>query len=264
MSDHRGRFVWHELMTSDPKGAQKFYGDVVGWTFHNMPMEGLEGGYTMLGTGPTPDTSVGGIAKLESDPAAPAGAPPHWLGYVAVPDVDAGAKKAESLGAKVIVAPTDIPTVGRFSVIADPQGAVLSLFKGNQEMPEPTGMPTDRQISWNELMTTDQAGAWAFHSEMFGWEKGEAIDMGPMGTYQIVLRKGQPIGGTMKIPEGMPMPPSWIYYFRVPALDASIAAATAGGGKLCNGPMEVPGGDRVAQLTDPQGATFGLHEVKKA
>ncbi len=216
----------------------------------------------MVGAGEGPETSVGGIAKLTDDIAA-AGAPPHWLGYVAVADVDAATEKAARLGASVKIPPTDIPEVGRFSVIADPQGAVLSIFRGTSEMPEPTGKPGLRQFSWMELITTDHRKALGFYSELFGWTAGPGHDMGPLGVYQIFERKGMETGGMFDKPKEMPAPPMWMYYVSVPDLDASIARLGAGGGKLLMGPHEVPGGDRIAQAADPYGAIFALHEAKK-
>jgi len=122
MSDSQGNFVWYELDTSDVQGAIKFYKDVIGWGTQRFGES-----YVMWTAGETP---VGGVMMLP-DEAKKMGAPPHWIAYVAADDVDALTKKAESLGAKTHVPPQDIPKVGRFSVIADPQGAVIALLKGS-------------------------------------------------------------------------------------------------------------------------------------
>src|SRR5439155_23231001 len=135
MSDTQGSFVWYELMTTDVQGAIRFYRDVIGWG--TQAFEGGEMPYSMWSVGETP---IGGVLPLPAE-ARKAGAPPHWIGYVAAGDVDALTKKAESLGAKTCVPPKDIPTVGRFSVIADPQGAVIALFKGTGEMTRPAEPP---------------------------------------------------------------------------------------------------------------------------
>jgi len=84
--------------------------------------------------------------------------------------------------------------------------------------------------------------------------------MGPMGTYRIYGVGEQRLGGMMVIPKGAPMPPMWIYYVSTSDLEAAIGRATRKGGKVMNGPMDVPGG-RIAQLTDAQGAAFALHQV---
>ncbi|NEP13284.1 MAG: VOC family protein [Symploca sp. SIO2C1] len=117
-----GTFGWCELMTTDTEAAKSFYGELLGWTLKDMSMEGTS--YTTISAG---DEEIGGIMSV-SAPAVQGNPPPHWGVYVTVEDVDASAKKAEELGATILVSPMDIPDVGRFSVIQDPQGAVLSII----------------------------------------------------------------------------------------------------------------------------------------
>jgi hypothetical protein len=112
-----GAFSWSELMTPDVAPAKKFYGKLFGWEMQDMPMEGMT--YTVLNAGGSP---VGGIMAT---PKEAAGAPPHWGTYVTVSDVDATAKQAVELGGTLLVSPRDIPGVGRFCLIRDPQGAML-------------------------------------------------------------------------------------------------------------------------------------------
>ena len=99
-------------------------------------------------------------------------------------NVDATAAQAKKLGGKVLHGPQDIPTVGRFAVIADPQGASLSLFTpggGPMTLHDPS---KDGEFCWNELMTSDGAAGSAFYSQLFGWRILQEMDMGPMGTYR--------------------------------------------------------------------------------
>src|SRR6185295_20227567 len=104
-------------------------------------------------------------------------------------------------------------------------------------------------------------GAWKFYEALFGWEKTSAMDMGEMGTYQMFGRGGGiPNGGIMKPPPGAPA--AWMPYAMVKDAKAAAATATANGGKIVNGPMEVPGGDWIAQGLDPQGAMFAVHSLK--
>ena len=127
MSDNdTGRFVWYELMTTDPQAAIAFYGEVIGWKA--QPFEG--GPYTMWVGSQGP---LGGTMPLP-EPAKKMGAPPHWMAHVEVADVDQSAARARELGGHVYVEPQDIPTIGRFAVIADPQGASISIFKPLQGM----------------------------------------------------------------------------------------------------------------------------------
>jgi uncharacterized protein len=252
MSDSQGNFVWYELHTSDVNAAIPFYEDVIGWKTETFG--GGDNPYVMWTAGGPP---LGGVMTLQEE-ARKMGAPPHWLAYVAADDVDALTKKAESLGAKTYVAPMDIPTVGRFSVIADPQGAVIALFKGAGPETAPPAETPNGHFSWHELMAADLESAFRFYSQLFGWQKTDAVEM-PTGTYQMYGKGGRTFGGMMTKPKDYPAPPHWLYYVKVGDLDAALARVKKGGGSVMNGPMEVPGGDRVAQCMDPQGAAFALH-----
>jgi uncharacterized protein len=115
----------------------------------------------------------------------------------------------------------------------------------------------DGDISWTELMTADLDGAWAFYEKVFGWVKTDAMEMPGMGTYQMFGVGDLTLGGMMKTMEGVP--PNWGYYIKVADIHAAIKRATDRGASVLNGPMEIPGGDLVAQLMDNQGGAFSLH-----
>src|SRR5690242_3298508 len=112
---NKGRFVWYEYLTRDVQAGIAFYSDVVGWK--TQPF-GEDNGYTMWVGSQGP---LGGVMRMP-DEAAKSGASPFWMAHVQVDDVDATAAQATKLGGKVWKDPTDIPTVGRFAVIGDPQG----------------------------------------------------------------------------------------------------------------------------------------------
>ncbi len=252
----RGRFVWYELMTTDMKAAATFYPKVTGWSvedWEDSPMP-----YQIWKAG---DTGIGGSMALP-DEAKAMGAPPQWMSYVTVADVDASSRQADGLGGQVLKAPDDIPKVGRFSVISDPQGAMLILFRPTGDGPGPQGPPSPGRFSWHELMTSDPDRAWEFYRELFGWTKHDAVDMGEAGSYQMFGYPDMPVGGIFKQPAKGTGKPAWLYYVMVPDLDGALDQVRAGGGQVLNGPMEVPGGDRVAQCMDPQGAAFALHAKK--
>jgi predicted enzyme related to lactoylglutathione lyase len=252
MADQKGRFVWYELMASDTEAAKAFYTQVVGWGTQDGPVPGMA--YTMFTTGQMP---VGGMMAQPED-ARKMGAPPSWIGYVAVDDVDATAERIKRLGGAVHVPPTDIPNVGRFSVVADPQSAVFALFNSPNTCDAPLPEPgTPGHVGWHELSAADWQKAFAFYSELFGWQKADAMDMGAMGTYQIFSVGGQPAGGMMNKPAMVPVP-NWLYYINVADFDAAVDRVKTGGGQILNGPMQVPGGDWIIQGKDPQGAMFAL------
>jgi uncharacterized protein len=116
-----GAFSWCELMTTDLKAAEAFYVELFGWTVADGPVEGME--YRVVSAG---GQGVGGLMSMPPD--SPPSMPPHWGATVTVDDVDATITKAEALGGKVLMQPQQIPTVGKFAVIQDPQGAVVSVI----------------------------------------------------------------------------------------------------------------------------------------
>lgn len=253
-SEKRGRFVWYDLMTNDPKAAQDFYGPLIGWG--TQKWEEGDQPYTMWTNKEKP---LGGVMELPEEAKA-AGAPPHWMAYVEVDDVEQTVAKVEEAGGSVLHAATDVPGAGWFAVLTDPQGAAFAIYKSaNPESQDSTDKDQIGRFSWNELATTDYKGAFSFYSELFGWEPQEAMDMGPGGIYQIYGQSGAPLGGMFNKPDEMPGPPMWLYYVSVKDVNESVAQVTELGGQVLNGPMEVPGGDLIAQCVDPQGALFALH-----
>ena len=254
----RGRFLWHELLTRDPDAAVGFYTSVVRWDTEEF--EGGEEPYTMWTRGETP---VGGLMRLP-DEAVEEGAPSHWLPYVGTPDVDGTVGRAEGLGAGVYVAPRDIPSVGRFAVLGDPDGAIFAVYA--PENP-PAGLDAGSEpgdFSWHELVTSDHRDAFDFYSELFGWEKTDEMDMGEAGIYLMYGQGDRTYGGMYDRPEAVSAPPHWLCYAMVDDADAAAERVKEGGGQILNGPMDVPGGDRIVQCLDPQGAAFALHSKASA
>jgi predicted enzyme related to lactoylglutathione lyase len=251
-ADPRGKFVWHELLTADAAGAGAFYPKVVSWK--TQPFE-HDPSYTMWVAKNGP---VGGIMTLPGG----ATAPPHWLPYIGVEDVHATVAQAKSLGAKVLKDVTDMPNVGTYAVLADPQGAEFAIYK-SAGAPNGGAAPGAGDFSWHELATSDAEAAMRFYTRVFGWGVGPKHDMGaPVGSYHLFLRGGDQYGGIFKSPHGDH--PSWLCYVRVDDAGKAAAAAKAAGGRVINGPMEVPGGSWIAQILDPEGVAFAVHEEKKA
>ena len=225
---------------------------VVGWKIKDAGMGGPFP-YSIASVG---DYGVAGLMTIPEDAKA-MGAPPCWTGYIWVPDVDAAVPKLTASGGKLHKGPMDIPGVGRFAVVSDPYGAMFMLFRdagGNP--PSAPAMGTPGLVGWRELSAGDGAGAFAFYSGLFGWKKEGEFDMGPMGIYQL-FTTGHESGGMMTKPPQAPGP-CWLYYFNVEAIDAATARIAASGGKVVNGPHQVPTGQWIVQAIDPQGAMFAL------
>ena len=238
-----GTVVWHDHMSNDAATAQGFYGKLLGWQTEvfkpgemDYPMIAKEG-QTHGGFGPVPE-----------------GAPNHWVGHVLVDDADAAADRARKAGGKVVFGPEDIPDIGRFAIIMDPQGAVISAFSPAGEASTPQGV-----FGWDELHTSDLEGAKKFYGDVFGWTAKES-DMAGM-TY-VLFSDGETdrAGATTQMP-GDPSPPHWLVYALTPDVDASTAKVKDLGGTVYMEPMSLEGVGRFSIAGDPTGAVFGLFQI---
>jgi uncharacterized protein len=247
-----GRFVWRDLMTTDPEKSEAFYSSLFGWTVNPMDM-GEAGVYRMFRNG---DKDFGGIGPIE----AAQGVPPHWISYIATPSVDETTAKAIQLGGSSPMPGMDIPGVGRFSVVVDPQGAAFSPFTDTSgtENPPDDQIPPVGGVSWNELMSKDAQASKSFYSQVFGYTS-EVRDMGT-GPYTILNRGDTMEAGVLQAPAEVPMPSAWVIYFVVANIDESLAKLEQLGGQNLSGIIEVPTIGRVAMVSDSLGAVFGLHE----
>jgi uncharacterized protein len=259
MSDGmKGQFVWHELMTTDAKAATGFYSKVAKLKTKPAPFEKT---YTMLvGSG----QPMGGLMVLAGDATA-TGTPPSWLTYIGTGDVDETARKAETLGAKVIKSPAPVPDGGRFAILQDPQGAVFAVYATSQVQSgnaPSTNIPLGH-TSWHELATTDHAAAFSFYQQLFGWNTTSSMDMGPQGVYRMFGPAGakNPFGGMYTKAPGSPGGPNWLPYLKVADARPATITAKKNGAKILNGPMQVPGGGWISMGIDPQGVMFAVHSV---
>lgn len=259
-----GNPCWYELGTSNLDAAGAFYSRILGWNIADSGMEGFDYRLARMG-----DSMVAGMMSLEGQDSAP----PNWLIYFATDDCDRMAKDIAASGGKVVREPADIPGTGRYAIVTDPQGAYFGILQpdmsqmseAERALAETTGAFDQQKAghgNWHELMSTDPEGAYSFYNALFGWTKGQAMDMGEMGTYQLIRRNGADIGAIMGLGNA-PMP-CWMPYFGV---DGSVAAKTdeirSAGGTIHHGPVEVPGPAYITIATDPQGAWFAVVGAEK-
>lgn len=242
-------------MTTDMEAAQAFYKSAIGWTAkdHGDPTQP----YTLFSA---KERMVAGLMPRPDDMPD---MPPCWTGYIAVDDIKACVTKIKAAGGAVHKGPWDVPGVGHMAVAADPHGAAFMVMQETASDPNPPAAPdTHGHMGWHELYAGNVDEAWTFYSKLFGWKKSQAIDMGPMGVYQLFAVNGVDVGGMMLRPKEVPVP-CWLYYISVDALDKAVARVTKAKGKIVNGPMQVPGGMWIAQCMDPQGAMFALVSGKR-
>jgi uncharacterized protein len=261
MSNPVGSFIWYELMTSDADAAAKFYGSVIGWSIGaraDVSPSGTD--YRMIGR--NDGGFEGGVLALTADMVSH-GARPTWLGYLYVGDVDASVRGIIADGGKLLMPAFDLP-VGRIAMMADPMGSPFYVMKPIPPADKPNARsdvfdPAAKQrVNWNELASADLSRAKAFYAKHFGFEFKETMNMGAMGDYCFITHGGLPrIGAIMQAPKDAPFH-AWLFYFGVNSIAAAKEAIEVSGGKILNGPHEVPGGQWIIIATDPQGAAFGV------
>lgn len=262
-AEPRGDFIWYELLTTDIAGAKSFYDSVVGWNIQDR--SDFPNDYRMIGRS---DGKFAGGAMQITDEMQQHGARPTWLGYILVPNVDAQAAAIERDGGKVMMPPFDIPGVGRVAMVTDPSGAPFYIMKplppagGPNAKSDVFSVDQPQRVRWNELSTADQDGAIDFYRRHFGWSQEGEMDMGEMGKYRFIQVNGVNAGAIMRKPPQLPVS-QWTYYVGVDNIDRAVAAINGGGGKVLNGPMEIPGGEFALNGIDPQGASFGLVGPRK-
>ena len=250
MTGTHGRFSWYELLTTDMEGARTFYADVVGWGTQDASAPG--NAYTFFRIGQTP---VGGMMYLP-DEVKRRGGSQCWIGYVGVDDVDASVARVRQLGGSVYLPPTDVPGVSRVAVVTDAQRATIALVKWLTP-PEQQATAEGKlgRVGWHELLAIDREKASAFYRALFGWQNG-GTESSSGYDYQLVSLGGQTFGGLTTKPAIVKLP-FWLFYFGVGDIDAAVERVKACGGRILEGPLEVPGG-YIARCEDPQGAMFAL------
>ena len=220
--DVHGRFMWHQLLTREITRARSFYSKLVGWKAQPWP---LDPAYTIWSTAEAPTAGL-----MEMTPEVPAEAPSHWLQYIGTRDVDGTAEAAVRAGGSILKPPSDMKGAGRYAVLRDPQGAVFAIIDPENARPEPTSNPPPLgTFSWHELATTDNEAAFAFYSNLFGWDAITRMDMGETGIYLIFGQNGVQKGGMYIKPPTMPAPPNWLPYAHVPSVDDALDSGMRGG-----------------------------------
>ncbi len=246
MSHLPGKFVWFEHVSGDSVAARRFYEPLFGWYTKPLSVGGADP-YPLIMNG---SEGIGGFRS------APPGAPALWMPYLSVADVDASHAAALAAGAKSLAPPADLLPFGRGATLADPTGAVFSIWRDAEgDRADPEKAPFGDWM-WNELMTPDESKALAFYETVFGYTH-DNMDMGPQGTYYLLKQGDKMRGGLMRAP--MPdTPPLWLPYVSVADCDATAAKAREQGARVIVEPSDIPDVGRFATLLDAQGACIAF------
>lgn len=223
-------FHRYDLRTRDVPAAEHFYAAVLGESFWRPA----------VAVSPLPER------------AAALGAPPHWLGHIAVADVEATQQRLIGLGAQPLGPVRHAPGGSISAALRDPFGAVIGLASGEEQAGE--------VVAWHCLHCADHHRAFAWYAGLFGWAPKQHVDLGEAGgSHQLFawLPGGEVAGSVADTARQPAIHTHWMYFFPAPDLDRAIAAVRANGGTALE-PLQGPGGARLAACEDAQGAAFGL------
>jgi predicted enzyme related to lactoylglutathione lyase len=242
-----GTPCWVDLMTTDVKAANTFYGELFGWD---------------IAAG---DESVGfyGMARLEGHDVCGIGPmqggmehPPVWTTYLASGDAEATSDAIARAGGTIFAPTMDVMDFGRMAIAQDPTGGAFGVWEAKSHIGYSIANETNTVV-WNELMTRDYSAALEFYAAVFSYSY---TDLGADGfKYSTIEVSGNTVGGLGELPEMVPaeVPPHWRTYFAVEDCDAVVERVRSLGGSVIRPPADMPYG-RHADVADPQGAVFSL------
>ncbi len=241
---------WVDVSSPDVEASAAFYSGLFGWDVGEAGDLETTGGYRMFSQG---GRTVAGLGPVQP------GSPPAWTTYVTVADAGATAAAVTAAGGAVYLEPMDVLDAGRMAVFADPQGAVFAAWQPQAHIGAET-VNAPGALAWNELASSDTAGAAAFYGAVFGWG-ANAMDMGGM-EYTSWMLGDAPIGGMRALGENDPpgVPPHWLAYFGVADCAAAVARIGELGGTVHMEPVTIPAGTFTV-ASDPQGAAFAVIQL---
>ncbi len=235
---------WVDVSSTDTDASAAFYGALFGWEASEAGPVEETGGYRMFSYR---GSQVAGLGPTM-------GGPPAWMTYVTVADVNASVTVATESGGAQLAGPMDVMDAGRMAVLADPVGAVFSIWQPKTH-PGAGLVNEPGTLCWNELQSRDPEAAKAFYTALFGWGIGGAPD----GSYIEWQVDGDTVGGMMPMPDAVPadVPSNWLTYFSVDDCDSTVKRIKELGGNVMGDPVDVPVG-RFALASDTVGAVFAV------
>ena len=249
-----GRIIWRDLISDKPAESRRFYEELFGWEFEgvgNLFNLGGEDAYSLIRHN---GRLIGGMvneARLQNEADDIA----QWVVLMSVADVDAAAATFAAEGGEVLTPPTDVAERGRMAIVVDPQGALLALVQTAAGDPE-RREPDYGDFLWDELWTTDLAGATEFYTGMTGLEEND-VEVTEERTYRVLNLDGEPTLGMMSHPFDQKRP-VWVTYIRVEDPAAITARVEELGGTVYLEAQDRPLGGQVALIADPSGAGIAL------
>jgi hypothetical protein len=232
------RFFRYQLRTTDPEAARAFYKEILG-----APLREPE-----FGIVPLPER------------AAAQGAPAHWLGYIGVSDPAETAARAVLAGGQQLGPVQPAPDGSLCSILRDPFGAILALSSGSADARPGASGTQQVSVAWHVHHSQDHERSFAWYAALFGWTATETLELGPQnGSRQNFAwdPSGRSVGSMTNLAREPHIHPQWLFFFRVPDLENSLARVRALGGLTLEA-RQTWSGALVAPCDDPQGAAFAL------
>jgi predicted enzyme related to lactoylglutathione lyase len=246
-----GKFVWHDLLTTDAPAVEKFYGELFGWTFEVQ--KGRENPYKAIRLAGVP---IGGIVDVSARKAeVPAST---WLNYVSVADVDKAVAAIRQAKGKVLREPAAVGTYAKAAVVVDPQGALFGVARISRGDP-PDGVPAPvGAFLWMEYVAEDAPGALAFYKETLGFT-ADPVEDGTKVEYFALKSGDAPRAGLYASP-WKEVRSNWLPYVRVADAAAAAKKAESLGGRVALAPNPEVRNGTLAIVTDPSGAAVALQQ----
>jgi predicted enzyme related to lactoylglutathione lyase len=246
---------WVDLGSPDLPVSIAFYGRLFGWEAQDAGPD--SGGYHMF---TLRGKYVAGLGPLMAE-----GQPPAWTTYISVADADATVAAAGAASGAVIMPPMDVFDSGRMAILADPTGAIISLWQPNKHIGAQL-VNEPGTLCWNELMTRDPDAAIEFYEKVFGWKAHASTDASPDMNYTEFKLNDRSIAGMMPMGDDFPaeIPANWLVYFAVADCDEAVSVVESAGGSVAMAPMDIPAIGRFATVTDPAGAVFSVIKLNEA
>jgi predicted enzyme related to lactoylglutathione lyase len=247
-----GKFVWHDLVTTDLEADKRFYTGLFGWTYEQR--RGPNGNpYTLAKSG---DRFVAGMV-VEPQPKD-GGVISRWLGYLSVPDLGLAVKQNGAAGGSAVVERLDISDYVSVAAIIDPQGAVLGLAQSNIGDPDDSRAGTPGRVVWNELLANDPVAAAQFYKALAGYKVDVQQRNG--GEYTLLIADGVKRAAILENPmDGVE--PLWLTYFGVQDVKAATAKVGGLGGRVLLAPAADIRDGMQALVVDPSGALLALQQL---
>lgn len=247
-----GQPAWHDLFTPDIESAKVFYSKLLGWHYQTEHATDFvwydgEADYPLIMVS---QQAHGGMVQTRENQH------PQWLTFVDVDDVDQITKNADDMGAEIVRAPFEIPGVGYCSVIADPQGALISPFKSSHTVPPPRNL-----FVWDQLISQDVAASSAFYCVLFDWPV-LAKSSDNLGDHTIFhTTNDRPIAGVFRTPKDLAPLSQWIPFFGVPNVEHASNHAKSLGANFIMSSSDIDDIGHFVIFSDPAGALFGVVTV---